>query len=157
MISLELDNGDVDRLVKAAKTITHASVLEKIKDFRLIGNNTLTFSQKFTKTKDPLFGISVGFETNVQIGFSCDESGRLVVEIVRLADNWAGNYGIQKVIKGFLRASGEKGGLAGFIENKSGGRFVRIADNVVSFAPEPMKVRSVSVREGTLSVKAEVS
>lgn len=156
MISLELDAGDLNRLVRAARTITNVSALKKIDDFRLIGGNRMTFSQKFTKKKDPLFGIEVGFETNVQVGFSCDESGSLLIEIVSLADSWLGNHGIQKAINGYLLASGEMGGLAGFIANKSRGWLVRKSDKVLSFDPEPMKVRSVSVCSGTLSVKADV-
>ena len=150
MISLELDAGDLNRLVRAARTITNVSALKKIDDFRLIGGNTLSFSQSFTDI--PV----IGRKTNVQIGFSCDESGSLLIEIVSLADSKFGNFWIQQAINGYLLTSGENGGLAGFIANKSRGWLVRKSDKVLSFDPEPMKVRSVSVCAGTLSVKADV-
>ena len=123
----------------------------------------MSFSQKFTKTKDPLFGISVGFETNVQLDFSCDDSGNLLIRFVSLADNAAGNALIHRAIASYSqikRLGGDKkGGVAGILEKIVKGKVVRVADDVLSFDPTPLlhvKVRSVSISDGTLSVKADV-
>ena len=153
MISLELDAGEINVLAKTARSLKLVSALEKMDEFRLSGENTLVFRQSFTDI--PIIGI----KTDVQVGFSCDDSGKLLIRIVSLADSKIGNMGIQRLIKGYLLVSGGKGGIAGIIESKSKtkGRLVRGSDDVLSFDLAPMNVRSVSISRGTLSVKAEMA
>ena len=53
------------------------------------------------------------------------------------------------------------GGVAGIVEQKTGGQFVRVSDDVLSLDPQscvpfPLKLHGVSIRNGKLSLQLEL-
>ena len=142
MISVDIDSEDIGALVQSLQSIAGVSALQKISGCRL-EKDLLAFEQSFV----------VGVTTTVRVKLSCDKSGNLLIRIMSLADNKTGNNLIQSTIKGYSLFSRGKGGIAGIIEIKTGGRLVRKSDDVLSFNPFPLKFQSVSIRGGRLSVQ----
>ena len=139
MISLELDACDIDRIVHAARVATGEDALGKLSGFRLTDDGLLSFDQSFV------------LGTTVQIGLSCDDSGRLLIEIVRLAGNRIGN--------GLLSVA--RGSLAGILESATHGVLTKESACVLSFDPRrvlplPLRLRSVEIRDNRLFAQAEL-
>lgn len=139
MIALELDARDIDRIVGAAHAVTGEDALGKLSDFRLTDDGLLSFEQSFV------------LGTTIQIGLSCDDSGRLLIEIVRLASNRIGN--------GLLRIA--QGSIVGILESVTRGVLTKESACVLSFSlqrvlPVPLKFRSVEIRDNRLFVQAEL-
>ena len=139
MISLELDARDIDRIVHAARVVTDGDALGKLSGFRLTDDGLLSFEQSFV------------LGTTVQIGLSCDDSGRLLIEIVRLAGNRIGN-GLLRIVQG---------SLAGILESATRGMLTKESACVLSFDPRrvlplPLRFRSVEIRDKRLFAQAEL-
>ena len=84
MIQIELDSGDINKLVKAGAGLSGKSFLnEKLSNFCLRDGNSLTFDQSFKMSTTP------------QVRLSEDGAGKLVIEIQRLADSSIGNLFLQ--------------------------------------------------------------
>lgn len=138
MISLELDARDINRLVESAHAITGENALGKLSDFQLTDDGLLSFEQTFA------------LGTTVQLRLSCDEQGRLLIEIVRLASSRIGT--------GLLRIA--QGSLVGILENATHGILTKESGSMLSFDPRrilplPLKFRSVEIRGNRLFVQAE--
>ena len=139
MIALELDARDIDRIVAAAHAVTGEDALGKLSGFILTDDGLLSFEQSFV------------LGTTVRIGLSCDDSGRLLIEIVRLASNRIGN--------GLLRIA--QGSIVGILESATRGVLAKESAVVLSFSPQrvlpiPLKFRSVEIRDNRLFVQAEL-
>lgn len=135
MISFEVDSEDVGGIVRAVRSVTGADAFRKISGIRL-GKDVLIFEQRFA------------LKTTVSVKLSCDESGKLLIGIVSLAENGIGKYGL-----GLFQGS-----ILNAIENSTGGRLVRESDSVLSFDPRehlpfPLEFRTVSICDGRLSVQ----
>jgi len=156
MISVDIDSKDIGDLARKYTSIARNDTLKKISSVRL-ENDVLAFEQNFV------------LGTTIRLGLSCDESGKLLIRIVSLADNEAGNAVIMKAVKAYSALSGlfggekEKGGggVAGIVEQKTGGQFVRVADDLLSLDPQdcvpfPLKLHGVSIHDGKLSLQLEL-
>ena len=154
MISVDIDSKDLGDLARKYTSVARNDALKKISGVRL-ENDVLAFEQNFV------------LGTTVRLGLSCDDSGKLLIRIVSLADNEAGNAVIIKAVKAYSALSGlfggEKcgGGVAGIVEQKTGGQFVRVADDLLSLDPQscvpfPLKLHGVSIHDGKLSLQLEL-
>ena len=153
MISLDIDSKDLGDLARKYTSVAGNAALRKISGVRL-ENDVLAFEQSFV------------FDTTVRTRLSCD-SGKILFRIVSLADNEAGNAMIRKAIKGYSALAGlfggkkTGGGVAGIVESKTGGQFVRVSDDVLSLDPQdcvpfPVKLHDVCIRGGKLSLQLEL-
>ena len=153
MISVDIDSKDIGDLAQKYASVARNATLKKISGVRL-ENDVLAFDQNFV------------LGTTVRLGLSCDASGKLLIRIVSLADNEAGNAVIMKAVKAYSALSGlfggEKGGgVAGIVEQKTDGQFVRVADDLLSLDPQdcvpfPLKLHGVSIHDGKLSLQLEL-
>ena len=154
MISIDIDSKDIGDLARKYASVARNATIRKISEVRL-ENDVLAFEQNFV------------LGTTVRLGLSCDESGKLLIRIVSLADNEAGNAVIMKAVKAYSALSGlfggkKGGGVAGLVENKTGGQFVRVSDDVLSLDPQscvpfPVKLHEVSIHDGKLTLQLEFS
>ena len=154
MISIEIDSKDLGDLARKYLSVARNDTLKKISGVRL-ENDVLAFEQSFV------------LNTTVRVSLSCDASGKLLIRIVSLADNEAGNAVIMKAVKAYSALSGlfggekGRGGVAGIVEQKTGGQFVRVADDVLSLDPQdcvpfPVKLHDVSIHDCKLSLQLEL-
>ena len=86
MISVDIDSKDLGDLARKYTSVAGNATLRKISGVRL-ENDILAFEQNFV------------LGTTVRVGLSCDGSGKLLIRIVSLADNEAGNSVIMKAVK----------------------------------------------------------
>lgn len=89
MIKLELSDSELNELVRAIGKLSGAPVLNKLENFRLQDGNRIAFDQSIKLSTTPLIELSV------------DSSGRLLIDIIRLADNWVGG-GILWALEGLV-------------------------------------------------------
>ena len=154
MISIEIDSKDLGDLARKYLSVARNDTLKKISGVRL-ENDVLAFEQSFV------------LNTTVRVSLSCDASGKILIRIVSLADNEAGNAMIRKAINSYSTLSGifggkKGGGVAGLVESKTGGQFVRVSDDVLSLDPQscvpfPVKLHEVSIHDGKLTLQLEFS
>lgn len=154
MISIEIDSKDLGDLARKYLSVARNDTLKKISGVRM-ENDVLAFEQSFV------------LNTTVRVKLSCDASGKILIRIVSLADNEAGNAMILKAVKAYSALSGifggkkSGGGVAGIVESKTGGQFVRVSDDVLSLDPQdcvpfPVKLHDVSIHGGKLSLQLEL-
>lgn len=154
MIAITIDSKDLGDLARNYTSIAGNAALKKISGVRL-EKDVLAFEQNFA------------FGTTVRVKLSCDKSGKVRIQIVSLADSEAGNSMIRKAINSYSTLSGifggkKGGGVAGLVESKTGGQFVRVSDDVLSLDPQscvpfPVKLHEVSIHDGKLSLQLEFS
>ncbi len=149
MIAITIDSKDLGDLARNLMSISRNSALKKISGVRL-EKDVLAFEQNFA------------FGTTVRVKLSCDKSGKVRIRIMSLADNETGNSMIMKAVKAYSVLSGTGGGVAGLVESKTGGQFVRVSDDVLSLDPQtcvpfPLKLHEVSIHGGKLSLQLELS
>ena len=148
MIEIAIDSKDLGDLARNYTSIAGNPALQKISGVRL-EKDVLAFEQNFA------------LGTTVRVKLSC-ESGKVLVRIVSLADNTMGDTMIRKAIKSYSLVLGIGGGVAGVIERKTGGQFVRVSDDVLSLDPQscvpfPLKLHDISIRDGKLALQLELS
>ena len=153
MISIEIDSKDLCDLARKYLSVARNDTLKKISGVRL-ENDVLAFEQSFV------------LNTTVRVSLSCDASGKILIRIVSLADNEEGNAMIRKAINSYSTLSGifggkKGGGVAGLVESKTGGQFVRVSDDVLSLDPQdcvpfPVKLHDVSIHDCKLSLQLEL-
>ena len=149
MIAITIDSKDLGDLARNLMSISRNSALKKISGVRL-EKDVLAFEQNFA------------FGTTVRVKLSCDKSGKVRIRIMSLADNETGNSMIMKAVKAYSVLSGTGGGVAGLVESKTGGQFVRVSDDVLSLDPQscvpfPVKLHEVSIHDGKLTLQLEFS
>ena len=149
MIALTFDSKDLGDLARNLISISRNSALKKISGVRL-EKDVLAFEQHFA------------FGTTIRLRLSCDNSGKVLIRIVSLADNEAGNTMIRNAVKAYSVLSRTGGGVAGIVEKKTDGQFVRVSDDVLSLDPQscvpfPLKLHDVSIHDGKLSLQLELS
>ena len=153
MISITIDSKDLGDLARNLMSISRNAALKKISGIRL-EKEVLAFEQNFA------------LGTTVRVKLSC-ESGKVLIRIVSMADNEAGNAVIMKAVKAYSALSGilggkkGGGGVAGLVESKTDGQFVRVSDDVLSLDPQscvpfPLKLHGVSIHDGKLSLQLEL-
>ena len=153
MIFIGIDSKDLGDLARKYTSISRNPTLKKISGVRL-ENDVLAFDQSFV------------LNTTVRVKLSCDDSGKILIRIVSLADNEAGNAMIMKAVKAYSALSGilggkKSGGVAGIVESKTDGQFVRVSDDVLSLDPQdcvpfPVKLHEVSIHDCKLSLQLEL-
>ena len=148
MIAITIDSKDLGDLARNLMSISRNSALKKISGVRL-EKDVLAFEQNFA------------FGTTVRVKLSCDKSGKVRIRIMSLADNETGNSMIMKAVKAYSMLSGTGGGVAGLVESKTGGQFVRVSDDVLSLDPQscvpfPVKLHELSIHDGKLTLRLEL-
>ena len=83
MITVELSEADLNKLVRTAGGNPSLSALNNLSNFKLQDGCRISFDQSFKLSTTPL------------VVLSADSSGKLVIEILRLADNSIGNFILQ--------------------------------------------------------------
>lgn len=87
MARIELDAEDLNALLEFIKTHKSSPELNKVKNFRFSEDGKLEFEQNFM------------FSTTVQLALSLDDTGKfLLIDIIRLAENYIGNKALEKFI-----------------------------------------------------------
>lgn len=122
MIKLELSDSELNELVRAIGKLSGAPVLNKLENFRLQDGNRITFDQSIKLSTTPLIELSV------------DSSGRLLIDIIRLADSGIGNF--------FLQMFESK--ITGIIADKSNGKLHKESSSQLSLTLSkvlPLKIR----------------
>ena len=122
MIKLELSQTELDDLVRAIGKLFGYSFLDKLGNFRLQDGNRIAFDLSIKLSPTPLIELSV------------DSSGRLLIDIIRLADSGIGNF--------FLQMFESK--ITGIIADKSNGKLHKESSSQLSLAPSkvlPLKTR----------------
>ena len=136
MIKLELSQTELNELVRVIGKLSGAPTLNKLENFRLQDGNRIAFDQKLSTT--PLIELSITplIELSITplIELSVDSSGRLLIDIIRLADSGIGNF--------FLQMFENK--ITGIIADKSNGKLHKESSSQLSLAPSkvlPLKTR----------------
>lgn len=122
MIKLELSQTELNELVRAIEKLSGAPSLNKLENFRLQDGNRIAFDQSIKLSTTPLIELSV------------DSSGRLLIDIIRLADSGIGNF--------FLQMFESK--ITGIIADKSNGKLQKESSSQLSLTPSkvlPLKTR----------------
>ena len=122
MIKLELSQTELNELVRAIGKLSGAPTLNKLENFRLQDGNRIAFDQSIKLSTTPLIELSV------------DSSGKLLIDIIRLADSGIGNF--------FLQMFESK--ITGIIADKSNGKLHKESSSQLSLAPSkvlPLKTR----------------
>ena len=133
MIKLELSEIELNDLVRAIGKLTVSPVLDKLKNFRLQDGNRIAFDQSIKLSTTPLIELSV------------DSSGRLLIDIIRLADSGIGNF--------FLQMFESK--ITGIIADKSNGKLHKESSSQLSLTPSKVlplqtKLKKVSIQNKKL-------
>ena len=122
MIKLELSQTELNELVRVIGKLSGAPTLNKLENFRLQDGNRIAFDQSIKLSTTPLIELSV------------DSSGRLLIDIIRLADSGIGNF--------FLQMFESK--ITGIIADKSNGKLQKESSRQLSLTPSkvlPLKTR----------------
>ena len=133
MIKLELSQTELNELVRAIGKLSGAPVLNKLENFRLQDGNRIAFDQSIKLSTTPLIELSV------------DSSGRLLIDIIRLADSGIGNF--------FLQMFESK--ITGIIADKSNGKLQKESSSQLSLTPSKVlplktKFKKVSIQNQKL-------
>ena len=139
MITLSLDSGDINRIMELLREKYQLRELEKISNFRFTEEGLLAFDQKFV------------LATSVNVKLSCDEEGRIVLDLIRLTENRAGElilkYFHRMVTKIIARAGKE------VIIRRSDSRLLV---DIRQFCELPGRITGIAVTGQTLAVLAEI-
>ena len=111
MIKLELSQTELNELVRVIGKLSGAPSLNKLENFRLQDGNRIAFDQSIKLSATPLIELSV------------DSSGRLLIDIIRLADSGIGNF--------FLQMFESK--ITGIIADKSNGKLHKESSSQLLF------------------------
>ena len=133
MIKLELSQTELNELVRAIGKLSGAPVLNKLENFRLQDGNRIAFDQSIKLSTTPLIELSV------------DSSGRLLIDIIRLADSGIGNF--------FLQMFESK--ITSIIADKSNGKLHKESSSQLSLTPSELlplqtKLKKVSIQNKKL-------
>ena len=133
MIKLELSQTELNELVMAIGKLSGAPSLNKLENFRLQDGNRIAFDQSIKLSATPLIELSV------------DSSGRLLIDIIRLADSGIGNF--------FLQMFESK--ITGIIADKSNGKLHKESSSQLSLTPSKVlplktKFKKVSIQNQKL-------
>ena len=133
MIKLELSEIELNDLVRAIGKLSGAPSLNKLENFRLQDGNRIAFDQSIKLSTTPLIELSV------------DSSGRLLIDIIRLADSGIGNF--------FLQMFESK--ITGIIADKSNGKLHKESSSQLSLTPSKVlplqtKLKKVSIQNKKL-------
>ena len=133
MIKLELSQTELNELVRAIGKLSGAPTLNKLENFRLQDGNRIAFDQSIKLSTTPLIELSV------------DSSGRLLIDIIRLADSGIGNF--------FLQMFESK--ITGIIADKSNGKLHKESSSQLSLTPSKVltlktKFKKVSIQNQKL-------
>ena len=133
MIKLELSQTELNELVRAIGKLSGAPTLNKLENFRLQDGNRIAFDQSIKLSTTPLIELSV------------DSSGRLLIDIIRLADSGIGNF--------FLQMFESK--ITGIIADKSNGKLQKESSSQLSLTPSKVlplktKFKKVSIQNQKL-------
>ena len=136
MIKLELSESDLNKLVKAGRELSDSAMLDKLSNFRLLDGNRLAFDQ------------TVLLSTTPSVKLSTDSSGRLIIDIIRLADNWIGG-GVLWAAEGLITAK---------IADKSKGLLRKESSSQLSLdltkvLPLKAQIKKVTIQQQTLSLE----
>ena len=134
MIKLELSQTELNELVRTIGKLSGAPVLNKLENFRLQDGNRITFDQSIKLSTTPLIELSV------------DSSGRLLIDIIRLADSGIGNFFLQKLFESKI---------TGIIADKSNGKLHKESSSQLSLTPSKVlplqtKLKKVSIQNKKL-------
>ena len=130
MIKLELSQTELNELVRVIGKLFGYSFLDKLENFRLQDGNRIAFDHSIKLSTTPLIKLS----TTPLIELSVDSSGRLLIDIIRLADSGIGNF--------FLQMFESK--IIGIIADKSNGKLQKESSRQLSLTPSkvlPLKTR----------------
>ena len=130
MIKIELSEADLNKLLKTGYEKTQLEALAKLKNFKFQENNRIAFDQSFSPVA-----------TTPQIELSADKSGKLLINILRLADNSFGNF-----LLGALKSK-----VVSTIADKSNGFLHRESDCCLSLD----LTRNLNVRVGKIAVQKQ--
>ena len=122
MIKLELSQTELNELVRVIGKLFGYPFLDKLENFRLQDGNRIAFDQSIKLSTTPLIELSV------------DSSGRLLIDIIRLADSGIGNF--------FLQMFERK--ITGIIADKSNGKLQKESSSQLSLTPSkglPLKTK----------------
>ncbi len=101
MIKLELSESDLPELFRLGRELSGAEWLDKLGSVRLLNGNILTLDQRLAPVS-----------TTVRLKLTRAEDGDLEIEVVRLADDGAGNFillGLMKLLSAELVAEKTRG------------------------------------------------
>ena len=136
MAHIELDAEDLNALLEFIKTHKSSSELNKVRNFRFSEDGNLEFEQNFM------------FSTTVQLALSLDDTGKfLLIDIIRLAENYLGN----KVLGKFIPL------IAEIVEQKTNGVLTKYSDRQMSLdlsriLPVPMVLKNCNVSDKCLCI-----
>lgn len=136
MAHIELDAEDLNALLEFIKTHKSSSELNKVRNFRFSEDGNLEFEQNFM------------FSTTVQLALSLDDTGKfLLIDIIRLAENYLGN----KVLGKFIPL------IAEIVEQKTNGVLTKYSDRQMSLdlsriLPVPMFLKNCNVSDKCLCI-----
>ena len=133
MIKLELSQTELDDLVRAIGKLFGYSFLDKLENFRLQDGNRIAFDQSIKLSTTPLIELSV------------DSSGRLLIDIIRLADSWVGG-GILWALEGFVTKK-IADATKGFLQKESSSQLSLTPSNVL---PLKTRFKKVSIQNQKL-------
>ena len=140
MITLTLDAGDIRRIVELLKKRYHADELSKVDNIRFTPENFLAFEQRFA------------LATTVNLHLSCDERGRIIIEVVRLAANPLAHL----ILKHFHRI------ITGIIAGFAGEVLMRDSDSrlildLQQICPLPGRIDRLAIAGGVMTVCFELA
>ena len=136
MAHIELDAEDLNALLVFIKTHKSSSELNKVRNFRFSEDGNLEFEQNFM------------FSTTVQLALSLDDTGKfLLIDIIRLAENYLGNKALWKFIPL----------IAEIVEQKTNGVLTKYSDRQMSLdlsriLPVPMVLKNCNVSDKCLCI-----
>ncbi|MBQ9803909.1 MAG: hypothetical protein IJW35_03600 [Lentisphaeria bacterium] len=130
MIKIELSEADLNKLLKTGHEKTQLEALAKLKNFKFQENNCIAFDQSFSPVT-----------TTPQIELSADKSGKLLINILRLADNSFGNF-----LLGTFKSK-----VVSTIADKSNGFLHRESDCCLSLD----LTRNLNARVGKIAVQKQ--
>ena len=139
MIKLELSESDLNKLVKAGRELSGNVMLDKLNNFRLLDGNCLAFDQ------------TIILSTTPSVRLSTDNSGRLLIDIIRLADNLIGG-GVLWAAEGFV---------TGKIADKSKGLLHKETSSQLSLdltkvLPVKAQIKKVTIQHQTLYLEISI-
>lgn len=142
MITLELSETDLEKLIRIGRELSGAAALDKLSNFRLLPGNRVAFDQHF-----------LGLSTTVQLELSCEQDGNLLIGIPRLADNGVGNAFL-KLLEKFLPDK--------FVSDQTNGILKKLSDrqfrlNLENCLPVEEKITIKNVKTSNRKLALDIS
>ena len=139
MLHLELEAGDIGKLVKTARQITGIPELDKFSDFGFTSGGNLTFRQSFF------------LSTEVETSLSADDAGSLLIDIEKLAGtpllDWPLQLFLDKITS--IAAGSTSGVLV-----KTGRSQLKL--DLAKILPVKAAVKKISIAGGKLAADIEL-